>query len=198
MKDTVKAFPAAYKKITEATKNIDFDQSSELLVGSFLSTISATKPNGRFIELGTGSGASTSWILHGMDPLSSLITIDNNEKSVSIARQCLSKDKRVNFLIGESEELISQTEPYSIDFIFADAWAGKYSNIEETLSLLKPGGVYIIDDMSPGQAWSTEHIEKATGLIQYLENRIDFQITKMSWSSGIVLCTKKIAPKTNT
>jgi predicted O-methyltransferase YrrM len=31
--------------------------------------------------------------------------------------------------------------------IFADAWPGKYSDLEKALKLVKPGGFYIIDDM---------------------------------------------------
>jgi len=192
MKDTVKTFPDTFDKIIEDTKMIGFDQLSEPLLGSFLSTMSASKQNGNFLEFGTGSGLSTAWILHGMDPSSSLVTIDNDEKRVSIAKKHLGKDDRVKFIIGEGEALISNTAPCSIDFIFADAWAGKYLDIEATLLLLKPGGIYIIDDMSPRESWPVGHAEKADHLIQYLENRVDFAMTKMSWSSGIVICTKRV------
>ncbi|MFW2439461.1 MAG: O-methyltransferase, partial [Arenicellales bacterium] len=126
MKDTVKIYPVAYEEILKDTNNIGFDQLSDPLLGSFLSTLSATKVSGDFLELGTGSGISTSWILHGMDSCSSLTTVDSNEGLVAIAKKHLGKDDRVKFIIGEGGELITNTEPNSIDFIFADAWAGKY------------------------------------------------------------------------
>ena len=191
MKDTVKIFPVAFEEILKDTNNVGFDQLSDPLLGSFLSTLSATKRNGHFLELGTGSGISAAWILHGMDSCSSLISIDSDENLVSIAKKHLGKDGRVKFIVGEGEELILNTEPNSIDFIFADAWAGKYNNVEKTLSLLKDGGIYIIDDMLPRDSWPEGHDEKANFLIQYLENRDDFIITKMSWSSGLVVCTKR-------
>ena len=191
MKDIVKIFPVTFEEILKDTNNVGFDQLSDPLLGSFLSTLSATKRSGHFLELGTGSGISTAWILHGMDSCSSLTTIDSDESLVSIAKKHLGKDDRVKFIVGEGEELISNTEPNSIDLIFADAWAGKYNNIEKTLSLLKDGGIYIIDDMLPRDSWPEGHDEKANFLIQYLENRDDFLMTKMSWSSGLVVCTKR-------
>lgn len=190
MKDTVRDFPIAFRDILEETNNIKFDQLSDSLLGSLLATLSATKPNGHFLELGTGSGLSTAWILQGMDTNSSLISIDNDESLVAIAKQHLSNDSRVNFIIGKGEELIESTKPDSVDFIFADTWPGKYHHLEETLSLLKKGGIYIIDDMLPQDNWPDGHKDKANNLIQYLETRDDLLVTKMSWSTGIVLCSK--------
>jgi len=134
---------------------------------------------------------STAWILHGMDSSSFLTTIDSDEDVVSIAKKHLGNDDRAKFIVGESGELIENTEPNSIDFIFADAWAGKYSHVEKTLSLLKTGGIYLIDDMLPRDSWPEGHNEKANNLVHYLENRDDIIMTKMSWLTGIVFCTKK-------
>jgi predicted O-methyltransferase YrrM len=190
MKDTVEIYPQAYKKILEATNNLNFDQASDSMLGSFLTTLSATKPNGNYLELGTGSGLSTAWILQGMDAHSSLKTIDNNEELVDIAKKYLGKDQRVQFILGEGEELILDIEPNSIDFIFADTWPGKYNHLDETLLLLKQGGIYLIDDMLPQENWPKDHAIKANNLVQSLENREDLLLTKMCWSTGIVICTK--------
>lgn len=62
--------------------------------------------------------------------------------------------------------------------------------LAETLSLLKSDGMYLIDDMLPQENWPEGHAEKADDLIQYLETRDDFLVTKISWSTGIILCTK--------
>lgn len=191
MKDTVSVYPMVFDKLLEETTNIGFDQLSDPMLGSLLSTLSATKPGGKFLELGTGSGISTAWILQGMDSSSSLTTIDNDKKLVTLAKQHLGEDRRVKFIVGESEHLILDAEPNSIDFIFADAWAGKYSYVNETLALLKDGGIYLVDDMMPRASWPEGHSDKADHLIQYLESREDCLMTKISWSSGIIVCVKK-------
>jgi predicted O-methyltransferase YrrM len=189
--DTVKVFPTDFQELVEETQSIEFDQGSDPLLGSLLATLSATKPGGCFLELGTGSGLSTAWILHGMDSNSSLTTIDRDENLASIAKRRLGKDQRVKFIVGEGEELIKNTKSGSVDFIFADAWPGKYFRLAETLSLLKSGGIYIVDDMLPRKSWPAGHGDKANKLVLYLESRDDLLPTKISWSSGIIICTKK-------
>jgi len=189
--DNVEIFPAGFKKIENATKELDFDQLSDPLLGSLLSTLAASKPKGKFLELGTGSGLSTSFLLHGMDRESSLISIDNDSTLVSIAEKYLGMDERIELVVGNGEDLIEEIKDESIDFIFADTWPGKYNHLEETLSLLKIGGIYLIDDMLPQDNWPDGHNIKANNLVDYLEQREDLIITKMCWSTGIIVCTKK-------
>ena len=193
MDDTITDLPAGFKGIEKATKYIDFDQESDSLLGSLLSTLAASRPHGNLLELGTGSGLSASWILHGMDSKSKLRTIDTDGDLVAIAKKYLAADSRVEFNIGQGEELILSIEPESIDFIFADAWPGKYTHIEETLLLLRHGGIYLVDDMLPRDSWPEGHSDKANKLVQYLENRKDIILTKLCWSTGIIICTKQIS-----
>ena len=191
MKDNIEIYPKYFQEIMEATKNIGFEQLSDNQLGSFLSTLITSKPNSKILELGTGSGLSTVWILNGMDKNSTLQTVDNDEQLVNIAKQYLSNDKRVEFFLENGEDLILRTKPNSIDFIFADTWPGKYNHLEETLNLLKSGGIYLVDDMLPQENWPEGHNIKADNLVQYLENRDDLNCTKLNWSTGIIICTKK-------
>lgn len=191
MKDNIEIYPKYFQEIMEATKNIGFEQLSDSQLGSLLSTLITSKPNSKILELGTGSGLSTVWILNGMDKESTLQTVDNDEQLVNIAKQYLSDDKRVEFFIENGEDLILRTKPNSVDFIFADTWPGKYNHLEETLNLLKNGGIYLIDDMLPQSNWPDGHNIKADNLVKYLENRDDFNCTKLNWSTGIIICTKK-------
>ena len=60
-------YPLAYNAIKKATEAHGFDMPSEVLTCSLLKTLAATKPGGKFLELGTGTGLATTWILDGMD-----------------------------------------------------------------------------------------------------------------------------------
>lgn len=141
------------------------------------------------MELGTGSGLATSWILEGMDADSKLISIDNNELLLSVAKQNL-KDERIKFICADGYKWINEYSGSSFDLIFADAMPGKYDLFEETWSLLKPGGFYIIDDMLPQPNWPEGHATKAGELIIELENRRDIAMTKLNWSTGIIIAVK--------
>jgi len=82
-------YPAAYEAIKNATEASGFTMASEVLTCSLLKTLAATKPGGRFLEIGTGTGLATTWILDGMDSSSSLVSIDNDETILSIAKENL-------------------------------------------------------------------------------------------------------------
>jgi hypothetical protein len=59
--------PTALEAILRETANVGFSMPSEPQTGSFLRTLAASKPAGRFLELGTGTGVATAWLLAGMD-----------------------------------------------------------------------------------------------------------------------------------
>lgn len=185
--------PVVLQQIEDATKAIGFTMASDHLTGSMLRTLAATKPGGRLLELGTGTGLATAWLLDGMDAQSKLLTVDQEETVVAIARQHLAADPRVAFSVMDGaaflELLILQRQTF--DLIFADTWPGKYSFLEETLALLNVGGLYVIDDMSPQEGWPEDHPMKVVNLIAELEQRPDLHITKLHWSTGLILATKR-------
>ncbi len=187
------AFPEAYINICEATKTSDFTMASDVLTCSLLRTLACTKPAGKFLELGTGTGLSTSWILDGMDTNSTLISIDNDPLFLDIAKEFLSDNVRLNLISTDAGEWISMNRHQRFDFIFADTWHGKYLLLDEVLSLINEGGLYIIDDMLPQANWPEGHDKKAFNLISRLESRKDLIITKQLWATGIIIAAKRKA-----
>ena len=181
--------PGQYKKIAKASKKLEFNMASDLYTGSLLKTLVASKPSGRILELGTGSGLSTSWILSGMSKNTKLTTVDNNDILLDIAKEALA-DSRIKFVLADGYEWIKNYKGEKFDLIFADAIPGKYDLFEETLALLKVGGFYIIDDMKPQPNWPAGHSARVKKLIAMLEEREDVTLTKMNWSTGIVIVTK--------
>ncbi len=192
MTDTInQQLPSAYRRIDEATKLSGFTMSSDLLTCSLLRTLAASKPAGKFLELGTGTGLSTSWILDGMDSYSTLTSIDNDPSFLEIARSLLSKDKRLSLVCSDGGEWVVKNRDEKYDYIFADTWHGKYLLLDEVLSMLNKGGIYIIDDMLPQPNWPDGHHEKALNLVNVLEKRTDLMLTKQVWSTGIIVAVKK-------
>ena len=184
-------YPLAYNAIKEATEANGFSMPSEVLTCSLLKTLAATKPSGKFLELGTGTGLSTTWILDGMDAKSTLISIDNDETFLNIAKENLGVDKRLRLICTDGSEWIKQNKGKKFSFIFADTWPGKYLLLDEVLDMVEKGGIYIVDDMLPQQNWPTGHAEKAAQLIADLDSREDIILTKMGWASGIIIITKR-------
>jgi|SRR5687768_4338875 predicted O-methyltransferase YrrM len=184
-------FPKTYHDIEEATRLSGFTMASDTLTCSLLRTLAASKPSGKFLELGTGTGLSTSWILEGMNDDSSLISIDNDPVFLKIAEQFLGNDKRLNLILTDGGKWIEEHKQQKFDYIFADTWHGKYLLLDEVLMMLNKGGLYIVDDMLPQPNWPDGHQEKAINLINYLETREDLLLTKQVWATGIIIAVKK-------
>ena len=184
-------YPLAYSAIKAASEANGFTMASEVLTCSLLKTLAASKPGGRFLELGTGTGLATTWILDGMDPSSTLISIDNDETLLNIAKENLGVDKRLQLICTDGGEWIKQNAGQKFSFIFADTWPGKYFLLDEILKMVEKGGIYIIDDMLPQQNWPKGHAEKVTALLSELDDREDIILTKMGWASGVVIITKR-------
>lgn len=187
----VKNKPHVYAELLKKAEEVKFNMPSDLHIGSLLKTLTASKPGGRFLELGTGIGLSLSWMIEGLDETSKLISLDNDPQLTQIASEFFGEDKRVEITCADgSEWLINYTgEPF--DLIFADAWPGKYSDLEKTLEHLKKGGFYVIDDMSRQPNWPEGHEENAAALEQFIENHPKLVVTKMDWSTGVMVCVKK-------
>ena len=147
--------PDSYFDIDIATKKNGFTMPSDILTCSLLRTLATSKPSGKFLELGTGTGLSTSWILDGMDNNSTIISFDNDEILLQIAQTFLGKDKRLNLVHSDGEEWIKSNLGQKFDYIFADTWHGKYLMLNEVLEMINKGGFYIVDDMLPQPHWAT-------------------------------------------
>ena len=183
--------PKIHPIIERKREEIGFTMPSDLYIGTLLKTLIASKPRGRFLELGTGIGLSLSWMTDGMDIHSSIITLDNDKKLIDIAKKNFKDDERIKFVCADGAEWIKNYDGDKFDLIFADAWPGKYGELDETIDLLKIGGFYIIDDMTAQPNWPAGHQNNVDGLIEDLESRVNLTLTKINWSTGLIIAVKK-------
>lgn len=182
--------PKAIPSIWADTRAAGFTMASEPLTCSLLRTLAASKPSSRFLELGSGTGLSTAWLLDGMDAGSHLTTVDNDESLLSILKSNLGADPRLKVICSDGEDYLRALRGEHFDFIFADTWAGKYRLLHDALELLNPGGLYVIDDMLPQPNWPEGHAEKVADLVATLEKMEGFRATKLSWASGVILVAR--------
>ena len=182
--------PQAIADILVDSGGLGFNMASEPKVGALLAALAASKPGGRLLELGTGTGHGTAWLLAGMDATSTLDTVDTDANVAAIAQRHLGSDRRVHFHILDGAEFLRQSSD-SYDLIYADAWPGKFSHLDEALSLLRPGGMYVIDDLLPQPNWPEGHAPKVPELIDNLEQRSGFSTVRLAWASGLMLVVRR-------
>jgi predicted O-methyltransferase YrrM len=184
------SYPTAYIDILKATEDSGFTMASDPLTGSLLRSLAASKPSGKFLELGTGTGLSTSWILDGMDEHSTLTSVDFDPGVMNIAKSFLGDDPRLKLELRDGSEWVHENTSQRYDYIFADTWHGKYMLLDVVLDMLLPGGFYIVDDMLPQTNWPEGHDEKAGKLRHDLSSRDDLYFTELEWATGIMIGVK--------
>ncbi len=183
--------PKALAAIWADTHAAGFTMASDPLTCSLLRTLAASKTSARFLELGSGTGLSTAWLLDGMDAKSHLTTVDNDETLLAILKRHLGTDPRLSVACADGDEFLRSLDGQHFDFIFADTWSGKYRLLEQALDLLAPAGLYVIDDMLPQANWPEGHADEVANLITTLEQSKAFRVTKLSWASGIVIAARR-------
>lgn len=185
------SFPPRLSAIRKETTDIQFGMASEPLVGTLLRTLAASKPAGQCLELGTGTGIATAWLLSGLDQNSTLVSVDNDAAVQQVARKSLGEDARLTLVTSGALEYLRNQAPASFDLVFADAMPGKYDGLDEALAVIKPGGFYVIDDMLPQPNWPDGHAEKIPLLMQQLAEKKSFEILPLVWASGVVIAVRK-------
>ena len=183
-------WPIAVEAILRETADIGFSMASEAQTGSLLRTFAASRPRGRFLELGTGTGIATAWLLDRMDQASRLESVDDDPTVVAIARRHLGSDPRVTFHLDDGAAFIERQTAGSYDFVFADAWPGKFSNLEVALALVRVGGIYFIDDLLPQANWPAGHATSVSALIKRLATHDRFVATQLAWASGLMVLVR--------
>jgi predicted O-methyltransferase YrrM len=181
--------PPALDAIRADTERMGFTMASEPKTGALLRALAAVKPGGRFLELGTGTGVGTAWLLAGMDAGATLDTVDTDAGVVDVARRHLGHDARVRFHVEDGATFLGTArQPY--DLIYADAWPGKFSHLDLALGLVRVGGIYFIDDLLPQPNWPEGHAPKVPALIADLESRPGFLSVKLEWASGLMVMVR--------
>ncbi len=188
--ESVIDIPEIYSEIKSKSKEIGFTMPSDVYIGTLLKVLISSKPNAHLLELGTGIGLSLSWMIDGMDDFSKLITVDNDPKLITIAKQYFGTNSQVDIICRDASDWIREYKGEKFDLVFADAWPGKYSEIDEILDLIKIGGFYVIDDMKTQPNWPKGHQFHVNTLVSYLKKRDDFNLTEMDWSTGVILAVK--------
>ena len=177
-------------KLRAAAHEAGFTMSCEERTGSLLAVLAAARPGGRILELGTGAGAGTAWLVSGMDATASLVTVELDATVQAIAREQLGADPRVTFVTGDGGEWLEAYDGEPFDLVFADTWPGKFTHLEQALELVAPGGTYLIDDLLPQPGWPEGHAASVQLLLAELDKRQDFRSVRLAWASGLLIAVR--------
>lgn len=182
--------PVQLAAIQAATETLGFDMPSIPQTGALLRALAASKPAVRVLELGTGTGIATCWLLDGLDDDGHLVTVEIDPVVQQIAKIDLGYDARINFVEDDAASFLQHAPKLAFDLIFADALPGKFSELDDALSLLADDGVYVVDDLLPQDNWPEGHAPKVSIFIENMMSRTELTVEYWEWASGILLARK--------
>lgn len=117
---------------------------------SFLKLLLAMQKPKRILEVGTAVGFSAILMAEYNPYDCEIVTIENYEKRIPIARENFvraGKDNQITLIEGDATEVLKTLEE-PFDMIFMDAAKGQYINfMPDILRLLKKDGVLVSDNV---------------------------------------------------
>jgi predicted O-methyltransferase YrrM len=170
---------------------LGFAMSCEPGVGQLVAVLAArVPPGGRVLEIGTGAGVGTAWLVDGLGGRTDVevVTIELDEV-VAASVDDGTWPPFVRFLVGDALEVMPTLGRF--DVVFADAPAGKWVGLEHTIAALEPGGVLVVDDMAPAEWVDDEHRRNTTRVRGELLAHPDLVAVALDWSSGVVLAARR-------
>lgn len=114
--------------------------------GRLLRLLAASRPGGSIGEIGAGCGVGTAWLLGGADTDARIVTVEREHARAEAVARLFADDPRLTVLSGDWS-LIAAHGPF--DLLFVDAAPPKHHVPERVLPLVAPGGMVVLDDLTP-------------------------------------------------
>lgn len=114
--------------------------------GALLRLLAAATGAKAVVELGTGAGVSSLWLLGGLGPGGVLTSVDSESEHQRLAKASLSEagvpSGRARLITGRALEVLPRLSDQAYDLVFCDANRSEdLDYLEASLRVLRPGGV---------------------------------------------------------
>ena len=142
---------------------------------------------GRILELGTGAGVGTAWIVSGLLPRTDVevLTVERDPQTAAVAALG-DWPSFVELRRGDALDVLAQTDG-TFDLIFADAPEGKWHGLDRTIAALAPRGLLIVDDMTPRPDWTDSHRAAQEQVRRTLLTAPGLTSVELAHGSGVIL-----------
>jgi predicted O-methyltransferase YrrM len=165
-----------------------FDISCQVEVGRLLHVLAGQVREGTIGEIGTGCGVGTAWMATALRPGVRLVTVEQNEEQAEHVSRLFADHVAVTVLPGDWRGML----PYGpFALLFADA-PPKRDAPEEVIEALLPGGLLVLDDLTPEDQWPEEWKGKPDLLRTFWLNDSRVQAVEVSVSPrmNVILATR--------
>lgn len=194
--------PELLQKLREKTATLDAPRM-EITPdqGQFMQLLIKLLGVKNILEIGTFTGYSALWCALALPEEGKITCCDINKEWTDIAKdfwQQAGVAQKIELKLQPALDSLNEMETESFDLIFIDADKANYPNYyEKSLTLLKPGGLIIIDNIFFGGSVTDPSITRdavvkirETSQTMKNDDRIDLSIIPVG--DGIALARKKL------
>ena len=181
--DTERLFPPRVWRAVELTRKHGFPLACIPEVGRLLELFSGLRGMERLCELGTAYGVGAAWIESGMNRGATLFTAELDIGRAGAARNLFADNTAVEVATGDWS-LALDRGPF--DLLFSDGGPKRQpGDPEKLLPLLRPGGLIVLDDYTPGYG---EDVSRQIWLKNPAYRAVEVMLTS---SSSAIVATRR-------
>lgn len=147
------AIPPLVQRALELASRTGFTRSCIPEVGRLLHVLAGQHRGGLIAEIGTGCGVGAAWIVSALAPGARFVTIEIDSERAAAAQSLFAAYPNVRVVHGDWRAILDQA-PFAM--LFADGGKAKAHAPEELLAALQPGGLLVLDDLTPESQWPAE------------------------------------------
>jgi predicted O-methyltransferase YrrM len=119
--------------------------------GAALRVIAAALQAKAVVEIGTGAGVSSLYLLHGMPADGVLTTIDVEVENQRAAKAAFAeaglRSNRTRLIPGRALDVLPRLTDAAYDLVLLDADVVEYgAYLQQAVRLLRPGGIFAVDN----------------------------------------------------
>ncbi len=176
-------FPKQVWQAVELTRRNDFPLACIPEVGRLLQLCAGLRGVEQICELGTAYGVGTAWIESGMNADATLFTVELDAGRANAARELFAGNPAVEMAAGDWS-LALDRGPF--DLLFSDGGPKRLpGDPERLLPLLRPGGLVVLDDYTPGYG---EDVSRQIWLENPAYRAVEVMLTS---SASAIVATKR-------
>ena len=170
--------------------------------GQFLEIIAKISKANKCLEIGRFTGMSTLFLARGLSESGKVVTIDNSDEFLSLAKKYWELDNmtsKIESIIGDGVEVMQSMidRQHTFDLIFIDADKENYLKYyEASMDLINKNGLIVIDNVLwHGEVIDDTKNDKFTNIIREFNTHIkkDSRVAKniIPIGDGLTICIKK-------